>query len=99
MAIRDYWVYQKRQAETPWALYIVKEYDKRKGLKATALDWTIYSENITDNSAHSKSRVGIQAETLGGYVEELLDDLADVSVVELADVEQVTQALERILLD
>lgn len=98
MAIRDYWVYQKRQADAPWAIYVVKEFDRRKGMNATALDWTIYSENI-ENSAHSKSRVGVHAETLDGYVNELVADLIEISVVDSSDVDQLKTSIERILLD
>lgn len=42
MAIKDYWVYQERQSDYPWALYIVKEYDKRISDKASCLDITYY---------------------------------------------------------
>ena len=98
MAIRDYWVYQKRQADVPWALYIVKEYDKRKGMSATVLDWTIYSENI-ELSTHSKSRVGVHEKSIEGYVNELICDLVEISTITDEDVRQLNKAIEDILLD
>lgn len=98
MAIRDYWIYQKRQVEVPWAIYIVKEYDKRKGISATCLDWTLYSEDIK-NSAHSKSRVGIHAETIDGYVNELLGDIAEFATIHSDDTQQLNKSIENILLD
>ena len=97
MAIRDYWVYQKRQADVPWAIYIVKEYDKRKGLDAVVLDWTIYSENI-ELSTHSKSRVSVHANSIGEYVNELILDLVEISTIHDEDVQQLNRAIEDILL-
>lgn len=96
MAIRDYWVYQERQAdegENQWALYIVKEYDRRKP-DATVLDYTLYSEDI-DNATHSLSKVGLHYDTVSGYVDELLSQIIEFSAVTAQDKRQ----LERSILD
>lgn len=95
--IKDYWVYQKRNVQTPWALYIVKEYDKRKP-DATTLDFTLYHEDIP-TSAHSHSVVGIHANTLGGFVEEFADVISQYVEFANADWEQLEQAIADILRD
>lgn len=95
--IKDYWVYQKRNVSTPWALYIVKEYDRRKP-DATTLDFTLYHEDIP-NATHSHSVVGIQANTLGGFVEEFADVISQYVEFANADWEQLEQSIADILRD
>lgn len=97
MAIRDYWVYQNRDTVTPWAIYVVKEYDKRKP-DATVLDYTIYSENI-DNATHSKSFVGLHHDSVSGYVSDILNELVEISEVHSQDKTQLEIEITRILLD
>ena len=97
MAIKDYWVYQKRACIKPWALYVVKEYDKRAGRKADVLDYTLYHEDI-ENATHSISRVGIHSETVAGYVHEILSDLVDYAEVTSNDVKHLTASIQDILL-
>lgn len=101
MAIRDYWVYQKKTANefvSPWALYIVKEFDKRRGNEATFIDYTLYSEEI-DNPTHSRSYVGLHHDTVSGYVDEILTSISEYMMVTASDKEQLTVEIERILLD
>ena len=95
MAIRDYWVYQERQSDAQWAIYFVKEFDRRKP-DATTLDYTLYSENI-DNATHSLSRVGLHFDTVGGYVDELLSQLVEISEVDSQDKHQLEKAILDIL--
>lgn len=95
MAIKDYWVYQKRDCATPWALYIVKEYDKRKP-DATSLDLTIYSEDI-DEPTHSKSFVNIKHERVSGYVDDIVEKLSNFCHVYAQDYQQLQYAIEDIL--
>lgn len=97
MAIRDYWVYQKRASISPWTLYIVKEYDKRAGKKSIVLDYTLYHENI-ENATHSLSHVGIHCETVSDYVSEILKDLKEYSQVTADDIKQLTFNIQDILL-
>lgn len=100
MAVRDYWVYQKRQVfphETPWALYVVKEYDRRVGKKSIVLDYTLYQENI-ENPTHSLSKVGIHYETVEGYVDEIISDIAKYTQVTEDDRKQLMFNIEDILL-
>ena len=97
MAIRDYWVYQKRDTPSPWALYIVKEYDRRHP-EATVLDYTLYSEEI-ENAAHSKSFVGLHHDTVSGYVDEIVTELVEVSTVTSQDREQLEKSILDILTD
>lgn len=66
---REYWVYQKRNVFTPWALYIVKEYE-RNHPERTTLDITLYHEDI-GNSAHSISIDGIHHDRIGDYVSDI----------------------------
>lgn len=96
MAIRDYWVYQKRDTPSPWALYIVKEYDKRIGKEATVLDFTLYSEDI-GNPTHSISHVGIHCDTIGEYVCELCAKMEEFVEIVEQDERQLYTAIEDVL--
>lgn len=95
--IKDYWVYQRRACIKPWALYVVKEYDKRAGKKADVLDYTLYHEDI-ENVTHSISRVGLHYDNVEGYVNEILSDLVEYAEVTAADKKQLTANIEDILL-
>lgn len=96
--IRNYWVYQERQNEfDQWALYIVKEFDRRK-LDATTLDITYYSEGI-ENETHSKSTIGNHYDTVGGYVDEIISVLVEFSSIAAQDKQQLEREILRILKD
>lgn len=95
--IKDYWVYQKRNVTTPWALYVVKEYDRRKP-KATSFDFTLYHEDI-DNATHSHSVVGIYANTLAGFVVQFAEVISKHVEFTDEDAEQLEQAIADILKD
>ena len=97
MAIRDYWVYQKRQVMTPWALYIVKEYDKRKYNESVVIDYTFYHENV-ENPTHSISFVGLHYDTIAGYADEIAAKIAEYTAIDNQDYEQVKHAIEDIIL-
>lgn len=98
MAIRDYWIYQERNVKTPWALYVVKEYDKRHP-EATTLDYTLYSELI-DEPTNAFSRVGIHYDYVSGYVDTIISDLCSFCIeVENPDLIQLENEIERILND
>lgn len=96
MAIRDYWVYQKRDAPSLWAIYIVKEFDKRK-LDSTVLDFTLYSEDI-QNATHSKSFVGLHYDSVTGYVDRILAEISDFAAIEAADKDQLEKSITDILI-
>lgn len=95
--IRDYWLYQERQSDCQWALYIVKEYDRRKP-DATTLDYTLYSENIA-NKTHSVSFVGLHYDSVAGYVDEIISQLVEVGEVVAQDRQQLERAISHILID
>lgn len=97
MAISDYWVYQKRQVETPWALYIVKEYDKRRYNESVVIDYTLYHEDI-DKPTHSISIVGLHFDTIKSYADEIAARIKDVTAVDDQDYQQVYKAIEDIIL-
>lgn len=96
MAIRDYWVYQKRDTPKPWTFYIVKEFDKRAGKKATCLDYTLYHEDIP-NHDHCISEVCIHYDRLSGYVNHLLCAVLEFSNITSQDKEQLTEEIAYIL--
>lgn len=96
MAIKDFWVYQKRNTPTPWALYIVKEYDKRIGSAATCLDFTLYSEDI-DTPTHSTTHVGIHCSNVSGYVKTFIEFMSEHVYINDEDMEQLRQSIENIL--
>ena len=95
MAIRDYWVYQKRDTPVPWALYIVKEYDKRKPA-LTTIDWTLYHEDIPTQT-HSKSFVGLHYDTIPGYADAITAEMVEYVSVTSQDRAQIENALYDIL--
>lgn len=97
MAIKDYWMYQKRDTEKPWTFYIVKEYDKRAGSRATCLDITFYHEDIP-NTLHQVSELCIHHETLNGYVNHLANIILEYSQITHADLRQLERELADILI-
>lgn len=96
MAIKDYWVFQNRNVEKPWTFYIVKEYDKRAGKRATCLDYTFYHEDIP-NKLHCTSEVCVHYDTVSGYVNHLLCAILEVSNVTDQDKKQLTNEIVKIL--
>ena len=97
MAIRDYWLYQERaDVITPWAIYFVKEYDRRNPEK-TFIDWTFYHESIPTQT-HSKSFVGLHFDTVQGYVDAITTEMVEYVSIAAQDYAQITRELERILL-
>lgn len=95
MAIKDYWLYQKRDVPTPWAIYFVKEYDRRDP-DATQIDYTFYHEDVPSN-AHSKSYVGLHHLTPRGYADEIVAEISDYVSIASEDYDQILKELERIL--
>lgn len=95
MAIRDYWIYQKRNVFVPWALYIVKEYDRTKPEKTT-IDFTFYHEEIPTQT-HSKSFVGFHCATPREYADAITAEMAEFVSVNSQDYNQVLTELIRIL--
>ena len=94
MAIRDYWIYQKRQnPDSQWAIYVVKEYGTEEGI---VLDVTFYSDAI-DNKTHTKSFVGWKSDTLRGFLNMFLTELMEFSEVDSDDMDQLDRELLRIL--
>lgn len=90
-------MFQKRDSLKPWAIYIVKEYDKRAGTRATCLDPTLYHEDIP-NTLHAKSEVCIHYDTLEGYVKHFVDMIAEYAYVTLEDEKQIADELTKILI-
>ena len=98
MAIRDYWIYQERASENPWALHVVKEYDKRHP-QATCLDYTLYSELI-EEPTNAFSCVGVHYDYVMGYVDAIITDLVSFGVeVTNPDYVQLEREVTRILND
>ena len=65
--IRDYWVYQKRNVTTPWAIYVVKEFNPKNKVDDVCLDCTFYHEDI-DSPIHAISCINWFYDTVSGYV-------------------------------
>lgn len=68
--MHDYWIWQKRECEVPWAVYVVKEYENPPTLDNINLHVTIYSEDI-ENDEHAISFVCWHFDDVKGYVDEL----------------------------
>lgn len=99
MAIRDYWIYQQRDVRNPWALYVVKEYDRRKP-DATCIDYTLYHEDI-ENPTHSISKIGLHFNLISDYVNDVISCITDNTEqsVHHDDFRQLDMELYRILQD
>ena len=95
MAIRDYWLYQKRDVPTPWAIYFVKEYDKRDA-STTCIDFTLYHEDIP-TQLHSKSYVGLKHDTIEEYVNDICEKMSEYVSVNEDDHKQIYSELYRII--
>ena len=95
MAVKDYWVYQKRNVPVPWALYIVKEYDRRKPVE-TIIDWTLYHEDIPTQT-HSKTFSGLHFDTVSGYADAITAEMVDYVSITSQDHAQIENALYDIL--
>lgn len=95
--IRDYWVYQKRDVPTPWAIYFVKEYDKRRYNETVCIDYTFYHENVP-NPTHSVSFVGLHYDTIKGYADEIAITILEYAGIDNQDYEQIERAIEDIIL-
>lgn len=98
MAIRDYWIFQKRDALKPWAFLVVKEYDKRVGKTATTLDYTFYHEDI-ENPEHQISELCLYYENSSEYADHFCSVIAEYSPVTSQDRIQLIQEITKILLD
>lgn len=94
--IKDYWIYQKRNVQVPWSLYVVKEYDVNQPSDYDVLDYTLYSEFI-DNKTKSVSKVGLNYQTLDDYVEDIADTIKRFTKVTREDYEQLARELFYIL--
>ena len=94
--IRDYWVYQKRAAVHPWALYIVKEFYRNR-LVLPVLDVTFYSEDI-DTPTNSKSIVNVRGSNVETYVNALAAEISDFSTVTNEDLQQLRKSLTDIFI-
>lgn len=99
--IKDYWVYQKCDVPVPWALYIVKEYERgKRKVGEVEFDVTVYHDGI-DNDLHAKSFVGIKANTVSSLVSlfESKIKTATGDTILPEDHEQLTNSLLDILAD
>lgn len=96
LLIKDYWIYQKRAVSVPWALYIVKEYDRNR-LKMPTLDVTFYSEHI-GNATNSKSIVNLKGDSIDYYVNALVTEILEFSDVTNEDLEQLRKSLTDIFI-
>ena len=96
--IRDFWVYQKRKAKTPWAIYIVKEFDNPQTLDTTCLDITIYSEDIV-NDDHAWSFVCWHFDDIQGYVDELQWMISQFTEFNADDYKQLSEEISKIMMD
>lgn len=95
--IRDYWVYQKRATAHPWALYIVKEFERNR-LVMPVLDVTFYSEDI-DNATNSKSIVNVRGTEIETFVNALVTEIMEFSTVTNEDLQQLRKALSDIFIN
>ena len=95
--IKDYWIYQEREVATPWAIYVVKEYDPRHP-ETASLDYVLYHEDIP-NKTHSESYVDVWYERPEHYVNEIICAIAAYATVDFADKAQLIREIKKILKD
>lgn len=97
MAIKDYWVYQERLCDYPWALYIVKEYDKRISDKASCLDIAYYCELINDKRDNNFSEICVYYETIDEYVAHIAERLGEYVELKESDIRQLQAEISNII--
>ena len=95
--VKDYWVYQNRQCDYPWALYIVKEYDKRISNKAICLDITYYCELINDKRDNNFSEICVNYEIVDEYVAHIAERLGEYTELEESDIRQLQEEISNII--
>lgn len=93
---REYWIYQNRQSDDQWAIYVGKNHSREKP-HDTQLTYTIYSDSI-DNATRSITRTRVHYDTVGGYVDDILSTIAVFSAIEQQDKDQLERAILDILL-
>lgn len=94
--IKDYWIFQESATEKQWALYVVKEYDRRIGKSADVIDYTLYHEDIP-NATHADSVIGIHFEDVADYVKAIAKHIQEYSIISDADQKQLTREFSKIL--
>lgn len=73
--IKDRWIYQRREdVQTPWALYVIKEFTPQSTFDDLILDVTIYSEQI-GNSDHMASFINWHYDSITGYVGRIANEI------------------------
>lgn len=95
MTVREFWVYQRRNVATPWALHIVKEYDRRYS-NTTLIHFTIFHEDIPLQT-HSKSFAGLHFEDAAGYTDKICGELSEFVDVNEQDYQQILGEMKWIL--
>ena len=96
MAIKDYWIYQKRNVFNPWAIYLCKVYERYKP-QTVFFDWTIYHDAI-QNQTNSKSGINLHCSNVSEYVDFIAGELANYTKVTAADKTQLYDSFLDILL-
>lgn len=96
--IKDYWIWQARKVDTPWAIYVVKEYNKPYRVELVSLDVTIYSEDIK-NMDHFISFLDWNCESVSGYVELFREQIEQFAEFNDDDAKQITDEIFKILLE
>lgn len=96
MATREFWIYQRRFVPVPWAIHVVKEYDRRKP-EATMIDWTLYHEDIPTQT-HSKTFIGWHFNSIRAYVDAIAAELVEYVEVTDQDYKQLERDVEQVLL-
>lgn len=100
MAIKDYWFYQAREVEQPWAFYFVKVYPRTDSFShrnaQTFFDWTLYHDAI-GNDTNSRSGINLHCDTISEYVAFIGEELAKVCKVTEADKTQLYEMFVEML--
>lgn len=90
MAIKDYWIYQRRNVAQPWAIYFCKVYTKGKR-EDTFFDWTIFHDAIK-NDTNSKSGINLHCDNVSQYVDAIAQEIAAITPVTASDKNQLYEA-------
>lgn len=96
---KEYWAYQKRRMqenEYPWAILIDKDWTVKKP-DTIELTASIYLETI-DNPLHCKVVDIGHCDHVSDYLEKLVIELGDLSIVTSADREQLADFIIDVLI-
>ena len=97
MAVQEQWIYQKRNVSDPWAIYLVRNFDKRYPRDTTTIDFTFYHDSLK-TATKTKSFMDLKYNTAKGYADRIIAEIAEFVDIDASDYEQIITSIRSILI-